>query len=40
MTPRQVQRNKVVLMAENLVNELITWKEKVDEEKAMEQEAP
>jgi hypothetical protein len=39
-SPHRKQTNKVVLMAENLFCKLITWKEGVDAEQAMERKAP
>jgi chromosome segregation ATPase len=39
-SPWQAQTDKVVTMAETLLNELITWKEMVDEERTAEQQAP
>jgi hypothetical protein len=39
-SPRQAQTDKVVTMVETLLNELITWKEMVDEERTAEQQVP
>jgi hypothetical protein len=39
-SPPQAQTDKVVTMAETLLNELITWKEMVDEERTAEQQVP
>jgi hypothetical protein len=39
-SPRQAQTDKVVTIAETLLNELITWKEMIDEGRTAEQQVP